>query len=733
VRAAARNTNGALLFSLTGADSPVLPMKNLIGARLWIHPGGQPLPADDLSFAVVGSDKQPYWSRDEQSAPQQDVPYAGETRLGFLGLRGDLPANTWTLVEAWFNRLQYAPATRYLTGIYLKSDRRPQVSFYVDDVALIGVPDAAPPAIARAASQDLSSVDVFFSEEVDARAAGDAQRYRISSRDDPAYQSPQAPAEARYDAATASARLTPPQPLKPNMAYIVQAEGIADLAFPPNLLAGGAPVDFTASALIVTVDARERVHPISPFIYGVSGAPKEYLDALKPTLNNWGGNPSTRYNWLLGNAWNAGRDWEYRNGDYGYRGAAAHDDFVSETLSSGAAVRYTLPTLGWVAKNNDNNTCSFPTADGKCSNLSGANCEKPADIADPNRANVPSTSQDAARLVRHFVDEKGFAIEVLGMDNEPELWGYTHYDVHPGCTTYDEARDKYIEYATAARQAAPGAKLSGPSTCCWHYYWNSAAGLGDKLAHGNQDFLPWFLDQMRAHDEQAQARTLDMLDIHFYPAGVYNDNTDPQTALTRLHMTRSLWDPDYVDESWINQPIYLIPRMKQLIAEHYPGTLLSISEWNWGAEKTPNGALAIADVLGVFGREGLDYATYWRYPPLGSPGFFAFRLYTNYDGAGGRFGDTSVMADSSDQDRVSAYASLDSQGGRLFLMLLNKDPLNAARPTVRLSNFTAAGGRMYRTSQANAGDIVSEPFAWPEGGAVDLPPYSITLLVMEPA
>jgi hypothetical protein len=29
--------------------------------------------------------------------------------------------------------------------------------------------------------------------------------------------------------------------------------------------------------------------------------------------------------------------------------------------------------------------------------------------------------------------------------------------------------------------------------------------------------------------------------------------------------------------------------MKQLLAEHYPGTKLGISEWNWGADKTTNG------------------------------------------------------------------------------------------------------------------------------------------------
>ena len=35
------------------------------------------------------------------------------------------------------------------------------------------------------------------------------------------------------------------------------------------------------------------------------------------------------------------------------------------------------------------------------------------------------------------------------MDNEPDLWGYTHYDVHPECPTYEEILDKYLAYADA--------------------------------------------------------------------------------------------------------------------------------------------------------------------------------------------------------------------------------------------------------------------------------------------
>ena len=487
-----------------------------------------------------------------------------------------------------------------------------------------------------------------------------------------------------------------------------------------------------AQGTVIRVDAARDVHPISPLIYGFNGAPKGLQQALGARLNRWGGNPSTRYNWKLGNAWNAGRDYFYRNGDYGYTGRSASDDFVEETLSAGAAALVTLPTLGWVAKNSDANTCSFPTPDGQCGDAEKASCEKPGAIADPKRANVPSDVSSVVSWVKHLLIEKNYDVHFFAMDNEPDIWGATHYDVHPKCTTYEEIRDKYIEYAGAVRAVAPRAELLGPVSCCWYFYWNSAAGALDKANHGGQDFLPWFLDEVRKHDQQADARTLDVLDIHYYPEGLYNQNVDRATAAHRLRSTRSLWDKTYVDESWIGEPVNLISRMKQLLAEHYPGTKLGISEWNWGADKTINGALAIADVLGIFGREDVYLAGYWRYPELGSPGFYAFKMFMNYDDRGGRFGDTSVQAISDAPDQISAYAGMNSTNDRLTLMLVNKNPDNDMTATLDIKNFNPKGtATLYWYSPARPDGIVSAPLALDQLGVVMLPAYSISLLVIE--
>ena len=188
-----------------------------------------------------------------------------------------------------------------------------------------------------------------------------------------------------------------------------------------------------------------------------------------------------------------------------------------------------------------------------------------------------------------------------------------------------------------------------------------------------------------------------------------------------------------MDESWINTPVYLIPRMKALIEARYPGTLFGISEWNWGADGTMNGALAIADVLGVYGREGVYLASYWRYPEQYSPGYYAFKMYTNYDGRNS-FSGASVSAISDDQGQVSSYAALDSTGEVLRVMLINKNRTQEAAVNLDIAHFDPQEtATLYRYSEANITNITKRAVEVSAQTALTLPPYSITLLVIKRA
>jgi hypothetical protein len=243
---------------------------------------------------------------------------------------------------------------------------------------------------------------------------------------------------------------------------------------------------------------------------------------------------------------------------------------------------------------------------------------------------------------------------------------------------------------------------------------------------------------MHAYEQQHGVRILDYLDVHIYPQidNIFSDslgNSDVQAK--RLRSTRQLWDPTYIHEGWIGQPVYLIPRMQKWVANDYPGTKLAITEYNWGALGYMNGALAQADLLGIFGREGLDLATLWGPPEdANAPGIFAFRMYRNYDGQGSSFGETSLQAASTDQDKLAIYAAQRSQDGTLMLMVINKTEQRLTSH-MTLANFQpAAAVQVFLYSNANLAAIVRAPDQplTADGFTADFPANSISLLVIPP-
>jgi hypothetical protein len=262
---------------------------------------------------------------------------------------------------------------------------------------------------------------------------------------------------------------------------------------------------------------------------------------------------------------------------------------------------------------------------------------------------------------------------------------------------------------------------------------------------------------MAAYERANSVRLLDYLDLHYYVAadGVSQQAAgDAATQARRLRSTRSLWDATYEDESWIasapvtdgNQvvPDYksvrLIPRMREWRDRYYPGTKLAITEYNWGALDHINGALAQADVLGIFGREGLDMAVLFDspYAPGGKfsadgPGAFAFRLYRNYDGQGKRFGETSVRANSSDQGQLAIYAAQRATDQSLTAVVINKGdtPLTA---NLTIANFSLTSqAKLYRYSAANLTAIETQPALDTNnnGLVAAFPANSITLIELD--
>jgi hypothetical protein len=146
-----------------------------------------------------------------------------------------------------------------------------------------------------------------------------------------------------------------------------------------------------------------------------------------------------------------------------------------------------------------------------------------------------------------------------------------------------------------------------------------------------------------------------------------------------------------------------------------------------------NGALAIADVLGIFGRERLDLASYYRFPGAQSPGFFAFKMYTNYDGKGGHFGDISMPTQSSDPENISAFGAKNSATGQIYVMIINKNPEKPYKTQVLFNGLAQRGDEeLYRFDREDLTGIRQESLQFNGPLGLEIPAYSITLLVLKP-
>jgi hypothetical protein len=273
----------------------------------------------------------------------------------------------------------------------------------------------------------------------------------------------------------------------------------------------------------------------------------------------------------------------------------------------------------------------------------------------------------------------------------------------------------------------------------------SSAATSDYRSHNRTYYYPWLLQQLAAYKQTNGTPLLDILTVHCYNAIPDGSDDSPAAQQTRNRETRILWDPAFSDPSWygdigINGRILAwIPTLKAMVKQYYPGLQIGCTEYNWGDEANLNGATTQADVLGIYGREGLDLATRWTVakntnttPPAYYVTHLASQIYRNYDGNNSGFGDTSVSAAVANPDNLSAFAAVRSSDHALTVMVINKQQ-GSTPVTVDLPHFTAAGPaqtwQIHSKSQTSIERIPDTPVAG-NVATLTVPPQSITLLVI---
>lgn len=490
-------------------------------------------------------------------------------------------------------------------------------------------------------------------------------------------------------------------------------------------------------AFVVRIDAGGERTPISPLIYGVNNfSDATVYNRVTTTAVRQGGNRMSGYNWET-NYSNAGSDWHHSSDTY--LSSMSTPGYVATSfvkIARAKDIPYRLTTLqlaGYAAADRNGTVKESETAP-------SPRWVKVEPAKDGELSLKPDTTDGVVYMdeyVNYLISKLGTSqeggIQAYSLDNEPALWDNTHSRLHPDPVGAKELVEKSVAVAKAVKALDPQAEIYGPALYGFTAYenlddendpdWQSA-----KAEKGYRWYLDYYLEGMRAASEEAGVRLLDVLDIHYYSESARVGFDD------RLQAVRTLYEEGFRENSWIGQwrqhNLPLLPLVQESIRKYYPGTKLSISEYNYGGEDI-SAAIAQAETLGCFAANHVYSAFIWGGNDWQYNGI---NLYTNFDGQGGAFGDTLVPAEAPDHSRCVAYAAVDSENpGRLTAMLTNKTG------SKQQATLFITGGAAYQQAQVYAiyGDspeirLLEGAAALRGGGVVtvELPPCCAAMIVL---
>jgi len=473
-----------------------------------------------------------------------------------------------------------------------------------------------------------------------------------------------------------------------------------------------------SAAQTIRVHADAPGHAISPAIYGINclangKAPYLAADSAMLGSDRMGGNRMTGFNWES-NFSNAGSDWQNSSDSWmtqnpvatatGIGGAVG--SFVDRDLSLGRLPIVQLQMAGYVAADGSGTVTADQAAPSSRWKKVVFAKGSPFTLAPSTTDGSVYMDEEVNFLVQKFGRADQGGVPYYSLDNEPALWTVTHSRIHPQGLTMQELLDNGEALSKAVKAVDPSAKVIGSESfgamemwTCGYSSNNSWANCADWSTYSAK--YNWavaaYLGEMKKRSDAAGKRLIDVLGIHWYPedkgdsrindGSVMNGGTAKDIE-ARLQAPRSLWDTAYLENSWVpamtgNKPVYILTRTLKSIDTAWAGTRLAVTEYNYGGEHHWSGALAEADVLGVFGKYDLEAAN--LHTTFSGPLAAAFRLYRNFDGKGNAFGDTYVAADSPDSTVFSTYASLDSKNPNLLHVVAINKSSTAKSVTIALS------------------------------------------------
>ncbi|PHN06563.1 glycoside hydrolase family 44 protein [Flavilitoribacter nigricans] len=457
-------------------------------------------------------------------------------------------------------------------------------------------------------------------------------------------------------------------------------------------------------------------HPISPLIYGFNQDHESPAGVENWTIRRLGGNRMSVFNWENG-ASNSGHDNQtYPNDNripnlIGVPSAdkdvpgEAYRVFHQDNLNAGITSLITVPILGWVAADKDGSNLTSPPS----SRWHDLVYEKPTAFSLPPDGNdaVVYLDESIHYLVQTFGDATtANGVKYIALDNEPALWETTHdllVSAPPNAADYVQ---KVIDAAIAVKSVDPNIKIvAGEFAGINIFDFGNAPDWGT-VGNGYDWFISYFLDELKTASDNAGYPLIDILSFHNYPQHKIDSNgnfdgngtvvrtsssTQDHIRSARMDFPRSLWDPAYIEPSWLTnaklggQAMQTLVRVQNSIDTYFPGVKIMIGEFDYGHDTDISHGIGIADFLGVVADQGVEITNRWDLAP-GSTNTYtstAYQLFRNYDGSDASYGDLSVGSTFDQADNGSVWAAVDSDDDDLHLILVNKQ-INSSL-TVQLS------------------------------------------------
>ena len=442
-----------------------------------------------------------------------------------------------------------------------------------------------------------------------------------------------------------------------------------------------------------TIIVSDSLKNISPYIFGTN--------QLLNGDENWtsmrqGGNRMTGYNWE-NNASNAGSDYNQQSDNYltwisGIPSDSENipgivtEKFQNQALHLSTYSLVTLQMAGYVAKDKNGPVSEAETAPSP--RWAAAKFEKGSLFT--LTPDLSDTNVYIDEYVNFLVDKFGMANTVTGikgysLDNEPSLWNSTHPRLHPFKPTCQEIIQRSIDLSKAVKDIDSSAEIFGPALYGFDAYqtFQDAADWNTVQAENSYNwFIDYYLDKMKEAEESNGERLLDVLDVHWYPEAIGDNRITDNNANTlndksaRIQAPRTLWDKNYTENSWIGQwgkaHLPLIPNLMNSINKYYPGTKLAFTEFTYGGENDITGAIAVDDVLGIFSKFGVYFATFWQIDPPSDYISAAYKMYRNYDGNNSAVGNFYVSSWTSDSVNCSIYSFTNFNKDTIHIIAINK-------------------------------------------------------------